>query len=114
MRALWWILGLRLKSRARIEAENLVLRHQLNVVRRSAAKRVRLRSSDRLLFRWLYRLWPDLLDSVIIVQPETVVRWSTCYIPSRVQNVACWGWTGRSVEVVGTSLISQIRTCPAK
>ncbi|MEE8386532.1 MAG: hypothetical protein V3S01_11515 [Dehalococcoidia bacterium] len=77
MRVLWWILGLRLKSRARLEVENLVLRHQLNVVRRSAAKRVRLRSSDRLLFRWLYRLWPDLLDSGIIVQPETAVRWST-------------------------------------
>jgi hypothetical protein len=40
---------------------------------RCAPKRVRLRRSDRLLFVWLYRLWPDLLDSVIIVQPESVV-----------------------------------------
>ena len=40
IRALWWILGLRLKSRERIEAENLALRHQLNVVCR-ARKRVR-------------------------------------------------------------------------
>ncbi len=75
MRVLWWILGLRLNARARIEAENLVLWHQLNVVRRSAPKRLRLRSSDRLLFGRLYRLWPDLLDSIVIVQPETVVRW---------------------------------------
>ncbi len=64
IRALWWILGLRLKSRERIEAENLVLRHQLNIARRSAGNRVRLCSSDRLLFIWLYRLWPGVLDSV--------------------------------------------------
>ena len=89
MRALWWILGLRLKSRARIEAENLALRHQLNVVCRQAPKRVRLRSSDRLLFVWLYRLWPDLLDSVIIVQPETVVCWY------RRGFKAFWRWKSR-------------------
>ncbi len=75
IRALWWALGLRLKSRERIEAENLALRHQLIVVCRSARKRVRLYRSDRLLFIWLYRLWPGVLDSVVIIQPETVVRW---------------------------------------
>ncbi len=75
IRALWWILGLRLKSRERIEAENLALRHQLNIVSRSARKRVRLCKSDRLLFIWLYRLWPNVLESVVIIQPETVVRW---------------------------------------
>jgi transposase InsO family protein len=75
IRALWWTLGLRLKSRERIEAENLALRHQLNVVCRSARKRVRLYGSDWLLFIWLYRLWPGVLDSIVIVQPETVVRW---------------------------------------
>ena len=61
-------------SRERIEAENLALRHQLNVVCRSARKRVRLCRSGRLLFSWLYRLWPGVLDSVVIIQPETVVR----------------------------------------
>ncbi len=66
---------MRLKSRERIEAENLALRHQLNVVCRSARKRVRLCRSDRLLFIWLYRLWPGVLDLIVIVQPETVVRW---------------------------------------
>ena len=89
MRTLWWVLGLRLKSRARIEAENLALRHQLNVVRRSAPKRVRLRSSHRLLFIWLYRLWPGVLDSVVIIQPETVVRWH------RRGFKAFWRWKSR-------------------
>ena len=89
IRALWWALGLRLKSRGRIEAENLALRHQLNVVCRSARKRVRLCRSDRLLFIWLYRLWPGVLDSVVIIQPETVVRWH------RRGFKAFWRWKSR-------------------
>ncbi len=75
MRVLWWILGSRLKSRERLEAENLALRYQLNVVCRSAPKRMRLCRCVRLLFIWLYRLWPGFLDSIVIDQPETVVRW---------------------------------------
>jgi hypothetical protein len=30
---------------------------------------------DRLLFGWLYRLYPSLLDAIVIVQPETGIRW---------------------------------------
>jgi len=89
MRAMWWILGSRLKSRERLEAENLSLRHQLNIVRRSAPKRVRLRRCDRLLFIWLYRLWPIVLDSVVIIQPETLVRWH------RRGFKAFWRWKSR-------------------
>jgi len=75
MRALWWTVGSRFKSRERLEAENLALRHQVTVLRRSAPGRLRLRGSDRFLFVWLYRLWPSVLGSIVIVQPETVVRW---------------------------------------
>ncbi len=74
MRALWWILGSRLKSCERLEAENLALRHQVAVLRRPAPHRLRFRGSDRFLFVWLYRLWPSVLSAIIIVQPETVVR----------------------------------------
>jgi hypothetical protein len=80
---------LRLKSRERIEAENLALRHQLNVVCRSARKRVRLCSSDRLLFIWRYWLWPGVLDSVVIIQPKTVVCWH------RRGFKAFWRWKSR-------------------
>ena len=61
--------------RARLETENLILRQQLVVLRRKSAKRVRLWNIDRLLFVWSYRLYPSLLDAIIIVQPETVIRW---------------------------------------
>ncbi len=75
IRTLWWIVGSRFKSRKRLEAENLALWHQVTVLRRSAPERLWLRGSDRFLFVWLYRLWPSVLGSIVIVQPETVVRW---------------------------------------
>ena len=46
------------KSRSRLEAENLFLRHQLNIALRSARRRPRLRASDRILLIWMTRLWP--------------------------------------------------------
>ncbi|MCH7793579.1 MAG: transposase [Proteobacteria bacterium] len=47
------------------------------------------RDADRLLFIWLYRLWPGVLDSVVIIQPETVVRWH------RRGFEAFWRWKSR-------------------
>ncbi len=70
-----WVFASLFKSRERLKAENQALRHQVTVLRRSAPQRLRLRGWDRFLFVWLYRLWPSVLDSIIIVQPETVVRW---------------------------------------
>src|ERR1700719_5272193 len=64
-----------LTRRARLEAENLILRQQLVVLRRKSPTRVRLWNIDRLLFVWLYRLYPSLLEAIIIVQPETLIRW---------------------------------------
>ncbi len=43
----------KLKSRARLEAENIVLRRQMIVLSRKARSRVRLRNIDRLIFVWL-------------------------------------------------------------
>ena len=49
------------KSRSRLEAENLLLRHQLTIALRQAPPRLRLRGSDRALLIWMTRLWPSLL-----------------------------------------------------
>ena len=62
-------------SRASRDAEILFLRQQLLVLKRSAPARTRLRNSDRLIFVWLYRLFPALLDAAVIFKPETLVRW---------------------------------------
>jgi hypothetical protein len=63
------------RSRARLEAEIMVLRHQLNVLSRKAPKRVAFNCIDRLVFAGLYRLAPGVLDALKILKPETVVRW---------------------------------------
>lgn len=49
------------RSSARREAEILVLRHQLNVLRRKSPKRPALNNADRLLFVSLCRLVPTNL-----------------------------------------------------
>ena len=63
------------RSNGRLEAEVVVLRHQLNILRRKMPSRTRLTLIDRLVFVWLYRVRPSVLDAVMIVHPETVVRW---------------------------------------
>src|SRR6267378_2295812 len=61
--------------KSQLEAEILVLRHQLNVLRPRAPRRLHLRWANRALFIWLYRRCPRILDSITIVRPETIVRW---------------------------------------
>ena len=54
--------------------ENYVLRHQLAVYQRQGT-RPRLREHDRLIWTFLSRLWPQWRTALVIVQPDTVVRW---------------------------------------
>src|SRR6202140_2742914 len=63
------------KSKVRLEAENAVLRHQLNVLRRRLHGRVRLTNNDRWFFMQLYRWFPSILQVLTIIRPETLVRW---------------------------------------
>jgi hypothetical protein len=63
------------RSRAALEAETLVLRHQLNVLRRKSRKRLAFGSIDRLVFAGLYRVAPGILDALKILKPQTVIRW---------------------------------------
>jgi transposase InsO family protein len=62
------------KSRRRLEAENLFLRHQLNIALQRAP-RLRLHGSDRALLVWITRIWPNLLNLSRVVKPETILRW---------------------------------------
>ena len=48
------------RSRARLEAEILVLRHQLNILQRKSTERAAFKSIDRLVFAGLYRLVPGV------------------------------------------------------
>jgi transposase InsO family protein len=82
------VLASTFKSRARFEAEVLVLCHQLMILRRRAPPRPRV--VDRVIFIWLYRLQPSVVDAVSIVRPETVVRWH------RLGFRTYWRWKSRS------------------
>jgi hypothetical protein len=62
------------RSRTSLHLEHLALRHQLAVYQRSVP-RPRLRSTDRVLWVWLARLWPGWLDALAFVQPRTVIAW---------------------------------------
>src|ERR1700751_3483591 len=77
------------RSRASLQAENLTLRHQLNVLRRKSPQRLGFTSIDRLVFAGLYRLAPGVLDALKIVRPETVVRWE------RAGFRAYWRWKSK-------------------
>ncbi len=66
---------LSLRSRAELQVENLALRHQIEILKRTAPKRARLTKTDRLIFTWLLRLWPKSAQLVRIVHPKTLVRW---------------------------------------
>ena len=83
------ILASPFKSKSRLEAENVALRHQLVVLRRKVRGRARLTNNDRWLLIQLYRWFPSILRVVTIVQPETLVRWHRagfrCY----------WRWKSR-------------------
>ena len=60
-RLIWCALIGLFRPRAALEAEILVLRHQLNVLQRKSPKRVALNTIDRLVLVGLYRLAPGVL-----------------------------------------------------
>jgi putative transposase len=73
--ALVSLLSFRVRSRASLELELVALRHQVIVLRRQRPGQLRLFSTDRLLWVWLYRVWPQVLNAMVLVKPATVVQW---------------------------------------
>jgi len=90
LKFIWWLVTGFFRSRAMLEAEIVALRHQLNVLRRKAPKRLVFSNFDRLVFASLYRLAPGILNTLVIVKPETVIRWH------RAGFRLFWRWKSRS------------------
>ena len=86
---LFYLGGSFFKPKSRLEAENAALRHQLIVLQRKIRGRVHFTNSDRLLFIQLYRWCPSVLKAMIILRPETVVRWH------RAGLRRYWRWKSR-------------------
>lgn len=79
------------KSEHRLKAENIALRHQLNVAIRRMPRRPYLTGADRAFLAWLYRRCPEVLSAITIVRPETVVRWH------HMGFRAYWRWKSRNL-----------------
>jgi hypothetical protein len=62
------------RSRAALQLEIVALRHQINVLRRSA-KRPKLTDADRVFWAWLSEVWSNWRTALVIVRPETVIAW---------------------------------------
>src|SRR6476619_8141431 len=88
-RLIWCALIGIFRPRAALQAEILVLRHQLNVLRRKSPKRLAFGNVDRLVFTALYRAAPGALDALRILKPQTVIRWH------RTGLRAYWRWKSR-------------------
>src|SRR6266567_7071565 len=73
--ALVSILVLRFRSRAALELRLVAFQHQLTVLRRQRPGRPQLSSLDRVLWVLLYRIWPQVIDAMVLVKPATVIAW---------------------------------------
>jgi len=89
-RLIWYALVGLFRSRAWLEAENLALCHQLNILRRNSPKKLALSNIDRLVFAGLYRLDSGILGALTIIKPETLIRWH------RAGFRRYWRWKSRA------------------
>ena len=103
--ALVSIFEFRVRSRASLELELIALRHQVTVLRRQRPGRPQLSSLDRLLWVWLYRIWPQVIDAMALVKPATVVQWH------RKGFRLYWRWRSRRPgrPKIGTEIRDLIR-----
>jgi hypothetical protein len=81
-------------SRGHLILENIALRQQVTALRRRS-RRPRLTQLDRLFWVTLRSLWSNWKDSLIIVTPDTVVRWH------RAGFRLYWRWISKPNRVLG-------------
>jgi len=72
---IWSVLTVPFKSKSRLEVEDVALRHEVVVLQRKVRGRIELTNWDRLFFVLLYRWCPSILRAMVVVRPETVMRW---------------------------------------
>jgi putative transposase len=89
-----------LRSRRDLLLENLALRQQLAVLRQRHPQ-LRFGAPDKLFWVMLRRLWSGWKRALILVQPETVVRWH------RVGFKLYWRWLSRRRIRVGRKCVSR-------
>jgi hypothetical protein len=77
------------RSRAALEAEVLVLKQQIIVLRRGKPNRMPFLAVDRVVLGWVCHLFPKARGALAIVRSDTVVRWH------RAGFRLFWRWKSR-------------------
>jgi putative transposase len=91
LRAVWTVIRTvvsAFRSRHQLVLENLALRQQLAAFM-ARGKRPRIRATDRAFWVLLHRLWARWADVLVILKPDTVVRWH------RAGFRLYWNWISR-------------------
>ncbi len=112
VRLVFGVLRRSTRGRSDLLIENLALRQQLAVYTRQG-RRPQLRNADRRFWSLLARSWSEWRSTLVLVQPDTVVRWH------RTAWRRYWTWKSRSrgrgrpridAELRGSSCASPMRT----
>src|SRR4030088_1161039 len=98
------------KSNIRLETENAVLRHQLIVLRRKLKGRARPTNYVRWFFFQLYRWFPSILPVLMIIRPETLVRWHRAGFRRYWRRKSCRRGARPQIETELRALIRQMST----
>src|SRR5216683_6261318 len=93
------VVARRLRTRTALVLEIIALRHQIAVLEHDRTRRPCLRPLDRLLWILLSHWWSGWRESLMIVQPETVLRWR----PHGWS--ALWGMAAIGIVLAGGALL---------
>src|SRR2546428_2014759 len=102
LRIILLVLRALFRDRSHLALENLALRQQLAILHRKAP-RPRLRSADRVFWLSLARVWDQWRSALILVRPETVLRWH------RQGFRYFWRWKSRGRPSVSPEVTRLIR-----
>jgi len=90
------------KSRRELALENLALRQQLAVYRRTV-KRPKINNADRAFWLGLVRWWPQWRNALLFIKPATVIAWH------RKGFKMFWSWKSRRRQGGRPIVDSEIR-----
>src|SRR5262249_21644586 len=82
------------QSRWAMHLQILALQHQVAVYKQTV-HRPRLRTTDRVFWAWLSRLWPGWRETLAFVQPHTVIVWQRTRLRDHWRRLSQSGKPGR-------------------
>ena len=100
--AIFWALRVMSRKQEQLILENVALRQQIGVPQ-GGGRRLRVGKRDRVFWVWLSKLWEGWRSGLVIVQPETVLKWH------RQGFKVYWRWRSKSGKAGGPQIDLEIR-----